>query len=108
MSQMNEFKREIQEAKKLRLSWQAKLIIFLVGAPLTFLFAIHGRLALALPLMITTGVLGLVILLVNGGAGTVAAGLLTAAVATVAAPEVVSAGLLSCWRNRGRCLDSRF
>lgn len=62
MSQMSEFKNEIQEAKKLRLSWQAKLIIFLVGAPLTFLFAIYGRLALALPLMITTGVLGLVIL----------------------------------------------
>jgi hypothetical protein len=62
MSQMNELKREIKEAKKLRLSWRTKVFIFVLGAPMTFLFALYGRLELALPLMIIVGVLGLVIL----------------------------------------------
>jgi hypothetical protein len=62
MPQMSELRSEIQEAKKLHLSWQTKLIIFVVGAPSTFLFALYGQLQLALPLMITIGVLGLVIL----------------------------------------------
>jgi hypothetical protein len=62
MSQMNELKREIQEAKRLHLSWRTRLFIFIVGAPTTFLFALYGRLELALPLMIIVGVLGLVIL----------------------------------------------
>jgi hypothetical protein len=62
MSQMNALKREIQEAKKLHLSWRTRLFIFMIGAPTTFLFALYGRLDLALPLMIITGVLGLVIL----------------------------------------------
>jgi hypothetical protein len=59
---MNELKREIQEAKKLHLSWRTRLLIFIIGAPTTFLFALYGRLELALPLMIIIGVLGLVIL----------------------------------------------
>jgi hypothetical protein len=59
---MNELKREIQEAKKLHLSWRTRLFIFIIGAPTTFLFALYGRLELALPLMIIIGVLGLVIL----------------------------------------------
>jgi len=62
MSQMTELKREIQEAKRLHLSWRTRLFIFIVGAPTTFLFALYGRLELALPLMIIIGVLGLVIL----------------------------------------------
>jgi len=58
MSQINELKREIQEAKKLRLSWRAKLLMFVVGTPTVFLFLIHGgRLELVWPLMITIGVL---------------------------------------------------
>ena len=48
MSQMNELKREIQEAKKLHLSWQTRLFIFIVGAPTVFLFGIYGRLELAM------------------------------------------------------------
>jgi hypothetical protein len=62
MSLTNELRSEIKEAKKLRLSWQTKVIVFIVSAALTFLFALHGRLAWAWPLMITIGVLGLVIL----------------------------------------------
>jgi hypothetical protein len=59
---MNELKSEIQEAKKLHLSWRTRLYIFIIGAPTTFLFALYGRLDLALPLMVIIGVLGLVIL----------------------------------------------
>jgi len=62
MSQINDVKREIQEAKKLRLSWRTKLLIIVIGAPTTFLFALYGRLELALPLMNIIGVLGLMIL----------------------------------------------
>ena len=61
MSQMNELKREIREAKKLHLSWRARLLIFIVGAPTVFLFGIYGRLELAMPLIITIGMHGLVI-----------------------------------------------
>ncbi len=61
MSQMNELKSEIQEAKKLHLSWRTKLFIFIIGAPMTFLFALYGRLELAMPLMMIIGVLGLVV-----------------------------------------------
>jgi hypothetical protein len=62
MFQINDLKREFQEAKKLRLSWRTKLLIIVFGAPLTFLFALYGRLELALPLMNIIGVLGLMIL----------------------------------------------
>ncbi len=61
MSQTNELKREIQEAKKLRLSWRTKLFIFIVGAPTTFLFALYGRLEMVWPLAITIGMIGIVI-----------------------------------------------
>ena len=61
MSQMKELRREIQEAKKLHLSWQTRLLIFLIGAPSVFLFAVYGRLELAMPLMIIIGMHGLVI-----------------------------------------------
>jgi len=61
MSQMNELKREIQEAKKLHLSWRTRLFIFIIGAPTVFLFAVYGRLELAMPLMIFIGMHGLVI-----------------------------------------------
>jgi len=61
MSQMKGLKREIQETKKLRLSWRTRLFIFIVGAPTVFLFAVYGRLELAMPLMIITGMHGLVI-----------------------------------------------
>jgi sugar lactone lactonase YvrE len=40
---MNELKHEIQEAKKLHLSWRTRLFIFIVGAPTVFLFGIYGR-----------------------------------------------------------------
>ena len=61
MSQINELKREIQEAKTLRLSWRTKLFIFIVGAPTTFLFALYGRLEMVWPLAITIGMIGIVI-----------------------------------------------
>ena len=61
MSQIDEVKREIQEAKKLRLSWRTKLLIFIVGAPTTFLFALYGRLEMVWPLAITIGMIGMVI-----------------------------------------------
>jgi hypothetical protein len=57
----HELKREIQEAKKLRLSWRTKLFIFIVGAPTTFLFALYGRLAMVWHLAITIDMIGLVI-----------------------------------------------
>jgi hypothetical protein len=59
MYQIDDVKHEIQEAKKLRLSWRAKLMIIVIGASTTFLFALYGRLELALPLMNIVGVLGL-------------------------------------------------
>jgi hypothetical protein len=58
---MNELKREIREAKKLHLSWRARLFIFIVGAPTVFLFGIYGRLELAMPLITIIGVHALVI-----------------------------------------------
>ena len=61
MSQMNELKREIQEAKKLHLSWRTRLLIFIIGAPTVFLFGVYGRLELAMPLIIIIGMHGLVI-----------------------------------------------
>jgi hypothetical protein len=57
----DELKREIQEAKKLRLSWRTKLLIFLVGAPTAFLFALYGRLEMVWPLATTIGMIGIVI-----------------------------------------------
>ena len=62
MSLMKEIQREINDAKKLHLSWRTKLFIIVIGAPMTFLFALYGRLELALPLMNIIGVLGLMIL----------------------------------------------
>jgi hypothetical protein len=59
---MSELKREIQEAKKLHLSWRTRLFIFIIGAPTVFLFAVYGRLELAMPLMIFIGMHGLVVL----------------------------------------------
>jgi hypothetical protein len=61
MSQINDLKREIQEAKKLHLSWGTRLLIFTVGAPTVFLFGIYGRLELAMPLIVIIGMHGLVI-----------------------------------------------
>ena len=60
---MSNLKSEIREAKKLRLSWRAKLLIVIFGAPTTFLFALYGKLELALPLINILGVLGLIIFL---------------------------------------------
>ena len=51
MSQIDEVKCEIREAKKLRLSWRTKLLIILIGAPIPFLFALYVNLQLTLPLM---------------------------------------------------------
>ena len=62
MSQMNELKCEIQEAKRLHLSWRTRLLVFIIGAPTVFLFAVYGRLELAMPLMIIVGIHGLVVL----------------------------------------------
>lgn len=61
MPQMTKMKKQIQEAKKLHLSWRARLIIFMVIAPATFLLALYGRLELGWPLIISFGMLGLVI-----------------------------------------------
>lgn len=58
---MNDFKREMQKAKKLHLSWRARLLIFIIGAPAIFLFALYGRLELAWPLMISIGMMSIVI-----------------------------------------------
>ncbi len=59
---MKELKREIHQAEKLHLSWRTRLFIFIIGAPTVFLFAVYGRLELAMPLMIIIGMHGLVIL----------------------------------------------
>ena|ERR1051326_7450763 len=62
MSQVNELKREIREAKKLRLSWRTKLLMVVIGTPTFFLFLIQGgRLELFWPLAISIGVIGIVI-----------------------------------------------
>lgn len=63
MSQMNELKREIQEAKKLRrLSWRTKLLMIVIGIPTFYLYLIYGgRIQLVWPSMLTVIVLGVVI-----------------------------------------------
>jgi hypothetical protein len=62
MSQMNELKREIHEAKKLRLPWRAQLLMIVIGTPMLFLYLVYGgRLERVWPFMITVGVLGIVI-----------------------------------------------
>lgn len=63
MSQMNELKCEIQELKKRRLSWRAKLFIVLIGAPMVFLFALYGGLELAMPLTIIISAFSFVVYL---------------------------------------------
>lgn len=61
MSQMTEMKKNIRAAKKLRLSWLQRLIIFAIVAPATFLFAIYGQLQIVWPLIISVGVLWMVL-----------------------------------------------
>lgn len=63
MSQINELKREIQEAKKLRrLSWRTKLLMIVIGIPTFYLYLIYGgRIQLVWPSMLTFIVLGVVI-----------------------------------------------
>jgi len=63
MPKMSDFKRELQEAKRLRLPWYVMLLIFCIGAPATFLFALYGRLEIALPLLNMVGVFGFIIAL---------------------------------------------
>lgn len=63
MSQINELKREIREAKKLRrLSWRTKLLMIVIGIPTFYLYLIYGgRIQLVWPSMLTVIVLGVVI-----------------------------------------------
>ena len=63
MSQTNELKREIQEAKKLRLSWRTTVIYRCqLVRQLLFLYLVYGgRLERVWPFMLTVGVLGIVI-----------------------------------------------
>ena len=62
MSQVNELKRDIHEAKKLRLSWRTQLLMILIGTPTLFLYLVYGgRLERVWPFMITIGVLAIVI-----------------------------------------------
>jgi hypothetical protein len=62
MSQINELKHEIHEAKKLRLSWRTQLLMVVIGAPTLFLYLVYGgRLERVWPFMLTVGVLGIVI-----------------------------------------------
>jgi len=62
MSQINELKREIQEAKKLRLSWRTQLLMIVIGTPTLFLYLVYGgRLERVWPFMITIGMIGIVI-----------------------------------------------
>jgi len=63
MSQMNELKREIQEAKKLRrLSWRTQLLMIVIGIPTFYLYLIYGgRIEPVWPSMLTVIVLGIVI-----------------------------------------------
>lgn len=62
MSQINELKREIHEAKKLRLSWRTQLLMIVIGAPTLFLYLVYeGRLERVWPFMITIGMIGIVI-----------------------------------------------
>jgi len=59
---MNELKREIHEAKKLRLSWRTQLLMVVIGTPTLFLYLVYGgRLERVWPFMLTFGVLGIVI-----------------------------------------------
>jgi hypothetical protein len=60
---MNELKREIQEAKKLRrLSWRTKLLMIVIGIPTFYLYLIYGgRIQLVWPSMLTVIVLSVVI-----------------------------------------------
>jgi hypothetical protein len=60
---MNELKREIQEAKKLRrLSWRTQLLMIVIGIPTFYLYLIYGgRIELVWPSMLTVIVLGVVI-----------------------------------------------
>jgi hypothetical protein len=62
MSQINELKREIHEATKLRLSWRTQLLMIVIGTPTLFLYLVYGgRLERVWPFMITIGMLGIVI-----------------------------------------------
>lgn len=62
MSQINELKREIHEAKKLRLSWRVQLLMVVIGTPTLFLYLVYGgRLERVWPFMITLGMIGIVI-----------------------------------------------
>ena len=62
MSQINELKREIHEAKKLRLSWRTQLLMIVIGTPTVFLYLVYGgRLERVWPFMITIGMIGIVI-----------------------------------------------
>jgi len=60
---MNELKREIQEAKKLRrLSWRTQLLMIVIGIPTFYLYLIYGgRIEPVWPSMLTVIVLGIVI-----------------------------------------------
>ena len=62
MSQINELKREIHEAQKLRLSWRTQLLMIVIGTPTLFLYLVYGgRLERVWPFMITIGMIGIVI-----------------------------------------------
>jgi hypothetical protein len=62
MSPINELRREIHEAKKLRLSWRTQLLMIVIGTPTLFLYLVYGgRLERVWPFMITIGMLGIVI-----------------------------------------------
>jgi hypothetical protein len=63
MPQVNDFKKELREARSLRLPWYVTLLIICIGAPVTFFLASYDRLAIALPLLNTIGILGFMVAL---------------------------------------------
>lgn len=61
MSQIDELKREIRQAKKLHLPWRAQLLIFALCTVTFSAFAVYGKFELAMPVVNVAGVLGLTI-----------------------------------------------
>jgi len=61
MSQMTDFKISLQEAKKLHLSWRARALIFIFGAPTIFLFAVLGKLDLVWPSIVSLGMISIAV-----------------------------------------------
>jgi hypothetical protein len=61
MSIANDIKRDIKEAKKIRLPWWAEVCLIVGSVPIFFLFDHFGKFDIALPTLVSIGMLGFVI-----------------------------------------------